>query len=359
MRFETAKTSRRNSGRRLRFVTLGALIGCALALGGCDRATEASPENEDPYKGVLPAGWPALVWPADNPYSRAKVALGRQLFFDFDLSRDRTVSCAWCHSPATAFSDNHHSTFSSGVRDQLALRNTPTLANMGFARIFTLDGKAASLEAQALLPLFAAHEMDMDEALIKARIAEDPAYDSLFQNAFGESLVTLERVTQALATYERTLISYQSPYDRWQAGDSSALSPEAKRGAALFFGSRLDCRGCHAPPLFTDGAFHNIGLDSVASDPGRAAVTGLASDQGRFKTPTLRNITLTPPYMHDGRFADLTAVLNHYNRGGAGAPGQDARIRPLNLTAEEIADLAAFLESLGEPDYWTTFRFQD
>jgi cytochrome c peroxidase len=208
------------------------------------------------------------------------------------------------------------------------------------------DGRETSLEAQALFPLFAANEMDMTGSEIEARLAADTAYIRRFRHAYGEGPITLEGVIKALATYQRTLVSHRAPYDRWVAGEDGALSSEAKRGAVLFLGAKTDCRQCHVPPLFTDEGFHNTGLDSAPQDLGRAAVTGRASDAGRFKTPTLRNIELTGPYMHDGRFQTLGEVLQHYNAGGGPHANKDPRIRPLGLTPGELADLAAFLESL-------------
>jgi cytochrome c peroxidase len=319
-------------------------------LSGCLREPATSPDPEVPEGEVfgvtLPAGWPPLVWPKENPYSKAKAELGQDLFFNFGLSRDGLASCAWCHTPLSGFTDSHHGPFSTGVLHQLTRRNTPTLANLAFVSSFTYDGRDSTLEAQALGPLLSPHEMDMTGPEIVARLEQDTHYVNHFREAYGEGPITLDRIVKALATYQRTLISYRSPYDRWRAGDENALAPEMKRGAALFFGDKLDCRRCHVPPLFTDGEFHNTGLDSVTTDPGRAGVTGSAADEGRFKTPTLRNVEMSSPYMHDGRFYGLEEVLRHYNSGGKPHPGADSLMRPLGLTAQEITDLAAFLESL-------------
>jgi cytochrome c peroxidase len=168
----------------------------------------------------------------------------------------------------------------------------------------------------------------------------------LFRQAYGEGPVTLAGVTKALATYQRTLISNRSPYDRWTGGDKNALSAAAKRGEALFTGEKGDCWHCHAPPLFTDGKFHNLGLDSILADPGRALITGLSADEGKFKTPGLRNVAMTAPYMHDGRFATLEQVVEHYNSGTSLHLNTDALMRPLGLTPQEVSDLVAFLEAL-------------
>jgi cytochrome c peroxidase len=341
----------RGTGGGLAPVALLCLLGL---VSGCLRDPASSPAPEAPedevYEVVLPAGWPPLVWPQDNPYSRAKAELGQDLFFNFALSRDGLASCAWCHTPLSAFTDSHHGPFSSGTRHQQTRRNTPTLANVAFARFLTYDGRDSTLESQALGPLLSPHEMDMTGPEMAARLELDTHYVNLFRRVYGEGPITLDRIVKALATYQRTLISHRSPYDRWRAGED-ALGPEAKRGAALFFGDRLDCRRCHVPPLFTDGGFHNTGLDSVTTDRGRGAVTGVAADEGRFKTPTLRNVELTSPYMHDGRFYTMAEVLQHYNSGGMPHPGADSLMRPLGLTAQEISDLGAFLESLTDQDF--------
>jgi cytochrome c peroxidase len=208
------------------------------------------------------------------------------------------------------------------------------------------EGGVPTLELQALAPLFAENEMDMTGTEIEARLATDSTYIRLFRQAYGEGPITLAGVTKALATYERTLVSYRAPFDRWQAGDTEALSAAAQRGAALFLGEKGDCWHCHAPPLFTDRSFHDIGLDSAPVDVGRYLVTGRDADIGVFKTPTLRDVGVTGPYMHDGRFATLRQVVEHYNTGGKPHANKSAVVRPLGLTSGEIDDLVAFLESL-------------
>jgi cytochrome c peroxidase len=230
------------------------------------------------------------------------------------------------------------------------------LANMAFLRTFMYDGRFESLEAQALGPLFDHEEMDMTDSMVVARLQADTVYVRLFRQAFGEPRVTLERVAKAFATYQRTLISSRSPYDRWRGGDATALSPAAQRGEILFRSTRLGCASCHVPPLFTDGNFHNTGLYEAGAeaDSGRAQFTKRAQDLGRFKTSTLRNIMVTFPYMHDGRFNTIDEVLEHYSQGGKEHPVKDDRIRPLGLTPDERADLAAFLEALTDQDFMNT-----
>lgn len=329
---------------------------CLATLSGClvDRGSggEAPVDGEYvPAKPVSPPGWPSIAWPGDNPYSFEKDILGRRLFYDRRLSRNGARACAWCHAPQSAFSDPRHMDFSSGSGAGITGRNSPTTANMAFAATFFFDGRAASLEEQALGPLYAHNEMDMTGPEILAMIRSDTAYVRMFRQAFGKDSVTMAKVTKALATFERTLVSHQSAYDRWREGDTAALSDSARRGEALFSSARLACASCHAPPLFTDGKFHNVGLDSVVVDSGRSRVTGVPQDAGRFKTPTLRNIVFSDPYMHDGRFRELSEVLAHYNRGGVAHPNKDPRVRPLGLTSQELADLTAFLHALTDEPF--------
>jgi cytochrome c peroxidase len=225
-------------------------------------------------------------------------------------------------------------------------RNTPALSNIGFGKLFQFDGASASLEAQARVPLLAEDEMGMTAEEIESRLAADTLYVRLFRQAYGNVPITLDGVAKALATYQRTLVSQQSYYDQWKAGDESAVSAAAKRGEAIFIGKKGNCAQCHVPPLFTDGGFHNNGLDSVFKDAGRARVTGLATDSGRFKTPSLRNISVTGPYMHDGRMNTLMEVVEHYNAGVIPHPRTDTILRPLGLTPAEVSDLVAYLEAL-------------
>ena len=340
-----------------RFATSIRAVGCVLLtsslLSGCllDRS-RSGPEpvvsdgDYHPVRPVAPQGWPAIEWPDGNPYTPEKDVLGRRLFFDGRLSRSLDRACSWCHGPNAAFADMHGERFSTGVGSGITTRNTPTLTNMAFSRSFMLDGSAASLEEQALGPIFAPHEMGADEAVILARLEADTAYVRLFRAAYGDGPITLDRVVKALATYQRTLVSHRSAFDRWEGGEATALSASALRGRDLFLSPALACASCHAPPLFTDGGFHNVGLDVVYADPGRAGVTGVAADSGKFKTPTLRNIAATPPYMHDGRFRSLEDVVAHYDSGGRANPHADSRIRPLGLSEQDRRDLVEFLQAL-------------
>lgn len=329
-----------------------AWVGCVRESGVEPGPPGESPLLEDelgpaPSKPVYPAGWPEAVWPADNPYSAEKALLGRKLFFDPRLSSDGIVSCAWCHDPRAAFT-NLHGGLGTGAHHHPLRRGPPSLLNVAFLSSLMSDGSASSLESQIVFPLLAKDEMDMTVPLVLETLQADTLYPRLFRQAFGSRQVTLQAMARALATYQRTLVSTSTAYDKWAAGDTGALSAEARAGFALFTG-KANCAACHAPPLFTDNAFHDIGLDVVPRDTGRMKATGLPEDFGRVRTPTLRNVGVTAPYMHDGRFATLEAVLEHYDAGGAPGAAPDTAIRPLRLNDRELAALAEFLRALRDP----------
>lgn len=276
--------------------------------------------------------------PDENPLTPRKIALGRRLFGDRRLSRDGSLSCASCHRPSQAFTDGKR--VARGVAGARGDRNVPTIVNRAWGSAFFWDGRAGTLEEQALQPILNSKELGMTAEGILS-VVGSPAYARDFRAAFG-SRATLTLVARALASYVRTVVSGDSPYDR------RTLNPAAQRGMKLFFG-KAGCSACHAGPNFTDEQFHNTGVawrTGSPADIGRAAVTGAAQDQGAFKTPTLRDVARTGPYMHDGSFATLAEVVDYYDRGGQKNAGLDAALRPLHLTAEEKAEIVAFLESL-------------
>ena len=288
---------------------------------------------------------PDFEVPRDNPITAEKVLLGKRLFFDKNLSKDRSISCATCHDPAQGFSNGE--AFAKGVAGARGTRNVPSIVNRLFGRIQFWDGRAETLESQALGPLFNPEEMAMDENLLLERLRGNSVYLLLFQQAF-EADPTLESVLQAIAAFERTLLSGTTAFDRYEwNGEKTALSGSAVRGIALFRG-KARCSTCHIGTNFTDEEFHNLGAGERAgqSDPGRAAVTKKPEDFGKFKTPTLRNITLTAPYMHDGSLATLEDVIAFYDSGGRPNPNLDKEMKPLQLTDGEKADLLEFLKSL-------------
>jgi cytochrome c peroxidase len=306
-------------------------------------------EDEPP---PVPLGLPPVYWPDDNPYSKAKADLGRFLYFDTRLSSDNTIACASCHEPAKAFTDSAE--FSTGINKQKGGRSAPTVINRAFSTEQFWDGRAPSLEDQAKGPLANPLEMTTEKEADKAheavvsRIKKVPGYAPLFENAFGSPGVDIDRVAKAIATFERTIYSGNAPYDRYQEGDKTAMTPEQVRGMNVFFGKKAACDACHLGFNFTDGSYVNIGIgmDKPNPDLGRFIVTRREQDRGAFKTPTLREIEHTGPYMHDGRFRTLEQVVDHYDKGGIRNPYIDQRIKPLNLTAQEKADLVAFLKAL-------------
>lgn len=305
-----------------------------------------------------PADFPAMEFPSDNPYSAAKAELGRYLFFDRRFSADTSVACGSCHRPEFAFADTTRK-FSTGFHGLIGTRNAPSLTNTGYNTSYFWDGTVLTLEKQAIAPIINPVEMNMNTDTLVARLAADAQYGPLFTAAWGTSTVSFERVTKSIATYERTLISGNSPFDAWNRGKSDAISASALRGYDLFFGEKGDCFHCHGSYNFTDNMFHNNGTESVPADEGRFRLTGDPSDKGKFRTPTLRNIALTAPYMHDGKFATLGQVLAHYNSGGHESATKDILIRPLGLSVQDQQDIIAFLHSLTDTTFTTSSALGD
>ncbi len=291
-----------------------------------------------------PLGLPPVRHPDDNPPNEAKIALGKQLYFDKRLSRDMTISCATCHDPAKGWSNG--TPVSLGVGGGKGGRNSPTVLNTAYGYFQFWDGRAGSLEEQALGPIANPVEMAMTLEEVVDRLNKIKGYRTQFQSVFGTD-VTEEGIAKAIAAYERTVLTGDAPYDRFVNGDKDALSEAAQRGRELFFG-KAHCSACHSGPNFTDNAFHNIGVGydvetGTMADLGREEVSGLTGDRGAFKTPTLREIARTAPYIHDGSMETLKEVVEHYNKGGIPNPWLDEEIFPLNLSEQEQADLITFM----------------
>jgi len=281
--------------------------------------------------------------PANNPVTAEKVSLGRKLFFDRRLSGDGTLSCASCHEPRRAFTDGR--SVAQGIGGAGGRRNSPTLVNRAWGSSFFFDGRARSLEDLALQPILDPGELGSttDAVLSLAR----SSYGSRFRAAFAAE-PSLELIARALASYLRTIVDGDSAFDRFAAGNDSALTTSARRGLTLFNG-KAGCGQCHSGPNLTDEEFHNTGVawrTGVLTDEGRAGVTSAPADRGAFKTPTLREISRTAPYMHDGSLMSLHEVIEYYDTGGAKNPSLDPKLRTLHLSPMEKADLAAFLDSL-------------
>jgi cytochrome c peroxidase len=284
--------------------------------------------------------------PEDNPMTPEKIELGRTLFFDKRLSQNDTISCANCHIPSLAFTDGQ--AVSSGIHHLQGGRSAPTAINRAFSKGQFWDGRAATLEEQSVGPFGASVEhgfVTYDDMLAKMNKIE--GYKAQFKKVFGTG-ITMDGVGKAVATFQRTLLSGNSPFDRYEkAKDDKAISDSARRGLALFRG-KARCGVCHNGFNFTDERFHNLGVgwDTATPDVGRYIVTKEQKEIGAFKTPTLREIARTAPYMHDGRFASLEEVVEFYNQGGIKNPFLDPSVMPLRLTKEEKKDLVAFMNTL-------------
>lgn len=302
-----------------------------------------------------PLGLPPVPIPADNPPTAETIALGRRLYYDASLSLDNTVSCATCHDPAKGFTDNKP--VSNGVQSKTGTRSSPTVINSAYNTLQFWDGRAPSLEKQAEGPI--ANPVEMAYSLSGAvdRLNHDASYREQFKLAWGTDQITIDMVTKSIATFERTVLSGNSPFDRfYYGGDKKALSDSAQRGLKVFQDpKRGNCAVCHTIEekyaLFTDNKFHNIGmgadLQGQFTDSGRYSQTKNDAEMGAFKTPTLRNIAQTAPYMHDGTLLDLKAVIDHYIGGGNSNPHLDKQIHVLDfLSGQERADLQEFLKSL-------------
>ena len=332
----------------------------------------------------LPRGIPQTLWrkriPVTNPMTAEKIALGEKLYFDKRLSASGSVSCALCHDPANAFTDQE--ALSTGASGNHGTRNAPTILNAMFSERLFWDGRAASLEEQAKQPLTNPAEMGMGSYdLVVARVSAIPEYQKTFQRVFGRAGVTIETIAKAIAAYERTQLSGNSQFDRFITGDEAAITGAQKRGWKLFSG-KAKCIECHsfsaASPFFTDFKFHNTGIGIANSDfdvladrarqltpkvsaaefahkadfseLGRFLVTRQTADIAAFKTPTLRDVELTRPYMHNGAFKTLLDVVKFYNQGGEKNPYLDKKMQPLGLSDAEMSDLVEFLRSLTSED---------
>lgn len=287
---------------------------------------------------------PPVAIPPDNPQTAAKVELGAQLYFDPRLSADNSISCATCHHPSMAWAN--HNTTDTGIKGQVGGRNSGTILDAAYMRFQFWDGRATSLEEQALGPIHNPIEMGETLENVVRKLNAIPGYRDQFQAVFGTD-VTTDGIAKAIAAFERTVVTGPSPYDRYLAGETKALSASAQRGLDVFKGKGR-CVLCHDGPMLSDQSFHNLGVGMNRTNPdvGREAVTKDARDRGRFKTPTLRNVALTAPYLHDGSAASLNDVLEFYDRGGVPNPTLDPIMDPLGLTDQEQADLKEFMEAL-------------
>jgi cytochrome c peroxidase len=392
-------TRRGHTNRGLRLVATSLAIVSSPVISACEpeRASGPTIPSGDPsaFRWELPDGFPRPLVPADNPMSDAKVELGRRLFYDTRLSGNGAFSCSSCHRQANAFADARNLPF--GSTGQPHPRNSMSLPNVGYQVVLGwANTQTRSLEAQALIPMLGENPVELGlarrEQELLTRLRGVALYQSLFRAAFpaDTSPITLGNLTRAIATFERTLVSGDAPYDRFTRGDAAALSDAARRGEALFRSDRLKCSQCHSGVMFTNAArwvgssmpadpdFFNTGLYNIdgtgaypAPNTGLQAITGLASDMGKFKVPSLRNIEVTFPYMHDGTVATLSDVIDHYAAGGrtiasgsntgvgSANPYKSALVGGFTISAAEKADLIAFLRSLTDSAFLTTPRLSN
>lgn len=295
-------------------------------------------KSKDEYR--RPAG---IVSPPSNPLTADKAALGKTLFFDARLSRDGKMSCATCHAPDKRWSDGRLRPL--GSENISNARRTPTVLNSAWLTALMWDGRASSLEAQALLPITTPHEMNFDMPALVERLNAIKGYRPLFTQAFGDASITDQRVTQALASFERTLVSQPAPFDRWVEGDEAAISDRAKHGFKLF-GGKANCAACHSSWRFTDDSFHDIGLKTDDLGRGAKVPPTVTLMQHAFKTPSLRDLPINGPYMHNSTMHSLDEVIKHYEQGGIARKSRSADIKTFELTDEERLSLVEFIKTL-------------
>jgi cytochrome c peroxidase len=343
------------------FLLLAALV-CISALWLSDSGNLVALADQSTAKpaGKLivitpPLGLPPVPIPPDNPLTAETIALGRRLYYDTALSADNTVSCATCHEPGMGFTDDKP--VSNGVQNKTGTRSAPTVINSAYNELQFWDGRAPSLEKQAEGPIANPVEMAHSLTGVVAHLQDDASYRDEFKKAWGTDQVTIDMVTKSIASFERTVLSGNSPFDRfYYGGDKKALSASAQRGLKVFRDpKRGNCAVCHTIgtkyALFTDNKFHNIGIGASTrgefTDTGRYSQTRNDADMGAFKTPSLRNCSQTAPYMHDGSLPDLKSVIDHYIGGGNSNPHLDKQIHVLDfLSGQERADLLEFIKSL-------------
>ena len=368
-----------------RLFVLGGAAASIFGLAGADETALVSAAfGAESIEIAVPDGVLPPEIPEGNPLTEPKIALGHKLYFDTRISTDGTVACATCHDPRHGFSDGRGDKTSKGVGGQLGTRNSPTVLNSAFLSDQFWDGRADTLEDQAKQPIVNPIEHGFkDEAVVTAKLRELTEYQPLFEAAFGSKDVNVQRFAEAVASFERTIISLDAPIDRFIAGDKTAISESAQRGWTLYNG-KARCNTCHghvgAFPLFTDEDYHNLGVgtekidfetvarkgatvvtsgkdidelvltNAEASELGRFLISKEPKNIGAFKTPQLRNVALTAPYMHDGSEPTLATVIELYNRGGNKNPYLDGGMRPLNLTAQEKADLVELMKTFTSTD---------
>jgi cytochrome c peroxidase len=340
------------------FLSIAVIFLCHGKTNDC-LAASTQPIESKTEAIKLPLGLPPIPWPKDNPYSKEKAELGLLLYFDKRLSSDGTISCASCHNIQCAYSDCR--SIAIGIKNTPGTRHSPTIINAAYLKRLFWDGRVSSLEEQCKGPIANTKEMslvkDVHEAHLQCaeRIKNIQGYRTLFKNIFGHEVISIDDIAKAIATFERTIISGNSPYDRYHAGDHSALTQAQIQGFKIF--KKVGCANCHGDFNFSDERFLNIGvgMDAPKPDTGRYAITQQKKDWGAFKVPTLRDVEHTAPYMHDGSLKSLKDVVDYYDKGGIPNQNLHPLMRPLKLSPEDKQALVSFLKSLNG-EGWQHFR---
>jgi cytochrome c peroxidase len=304
--------------------------------------------KDSPYPLSYPFGFDEMNIPVDNALTNFRVQLGKQLFFDKRLSKDSSISCGSCHFQENAFADFKPK--SIGINNATGIRNAPSLANIGYHPYLFRDGGATTLETQILAPIEDENEMGFSITEVIERLKQISYYNEMAMKAYNRTFDAFV-LTRAIAAFERTLISGNSRYDQFLNGYENALNDSEKRGKDLFFSNKANCSVCHSGFDFTDYSFKNIGLYEIYQDTGRERITLIPSDKGKFKVPSLRNVEVTAPYMHDGSIMSLEGVVEHFNSGGKNHFNKDVDIRKLNLSSQEKTDIVNFLKSLTDETF--------
>jgi cytochrome c peroxidase len=330
-------------------------ISLILFLVSCAKDPSLTAEYSDIYVLKIPKGYPYPIIPSDNPMTKAKIALGKKLFFDPILSRDSTISCGSCHFQEIGFTDGLDK--SVGINNGVTLRNVISLTNTAYTKSMFRDGGSSTLEVQVLAPLDSKVEHDLPIGAAIAKLNASPTYRALFDLVWKQEADAFT-LTRSIAAFERTMISWNSRYDQYYQGKID-LTESEKNGLELFFSDELNCSSCHTGLNFTNDDFINNGLyESYPIDSGRARITLSSDDVGKFKVPSLKNIEVTGPYMHDGSLKTLDEIIDHYASGGSNHPVKDSRIQGFSISDDEKDDLIAFLLSLTDNDFLTNPEFR-
>ncbi|MBM2815653.1 MAG: Cytochrome c protein [Ignavibacteria bacterium] len=330
------------------------LLSCNTALNTPQSRNSSNNENIS-----VPQGFPPVPEPPDNPITLEKIELGRRLFYEKKLSKNGDMpSCSHCMKQENAFADNTN--FSKGNNNEPEYRRNMSLINAAYRKNLFWDGRGKAIEQPAYRSLFLPFILGSDTNVLQKRLEETPDYPEMFRKAFGkDAKPSAYYVSKAIATFVRTFISGNSAYDKYIHGDSSAMDKSAISGKELFFSDKTKCSRCHSGFLFTDGLFHNTAITAHYFDFGRYYITGKNNDKGKFLTPTLRNIEVRKPYMHDGSILSLEEVIEHYNNGGKNWYTKDTLIKPLNLTVQDKKDLLSFLKSLTDHEFLSNPKYKN